>query len=179
VRDAERLVALDRKLPAVLKGQGRRADAAERLAFAQFCQRYKKLPRAAAGFYADAFAAVPKLAADPRSGRRYNAACAAALAAAGRGEDAVKLADDERARLRQQALAWLRADLAAFDKTAGEGTPQTRRLIAQALQHWQQVPDLASLRDKAALEKLPAAERDPWQRLWADVDSLFQRAQQK
>src|SRR5215472_4056243 len=43
---------------------------------------------------------------------RYNAANAAALAGCGQGEDAAKLNDNERTRLRQQALTWLRADLA-------------------------------------------------------------------
>jgi hypothetical protein len=178
VREAERLVALDRKLAAVLKDQGQPADAAECLAFAQLCQQYKKLPRAAARFYADAFAE-PKLTADPLSAYRYNAARAATLAAAGQGEDAIKLADEERTRLRQQALDWLKADLAAWTKVLDKGPPQARQVVAQALQHWQKDPDLASLRDKAALDKLPAAERDAWQRLWADVDALLKRAQQK
>jgi tetratricopeptide (TPR) repeat protein/serine/threonine protein kinase len=179
VRQAERLVALDRKLAAVLKDPGQPADAAERLAFAQLCQQYKKLPRAAARFYADAFAAEPKLAADLRAGHRYNAACAAALAAAGQGEDAMKLADEERTRLRQQALDWLRVDLAAWTQVLDKGPPQARQVLAQTLQHWQKDADFAALREKAALDKLPAAERDSWQRLWADVAALLQRAQEK
>jgi serine/threonine-protein kinase len=179
VRDAERLVALDRKLAAILKGKGQPADVAERLALARFCQEYKKLPRAAACFYADAFAADPKLAADPCSGTRYSATCAAALAADGQGEDAKKPPDEERARWRQQALDWLRADLSAWTKTLEAAKPEARAAVRQTLQHWQKAPDLASLRDKAALDKLPAAERDAWQRLWADVDALRQRAQQK
>jgi hypothetical protein len=81
--------------------------------------------------------------------------------------------------LRQQALDWLRADLTAWAKTSGEGTVQTRQLAAQALQAWQKAPDLAGLRDRAALDKLPAAERDAWQRLWADVGDLLRRAQEK
>ena len=44
-----------------------------------------------------AFAADPNLADDPGSRHRYNAACSAALAAAGQGEDAAKL-DDKRTR---------------------------------------------------------------------------------
>jgi serine/threonine-protein kinase len=179
VRQAERLAALDRKLAAILKGQGQPADAAERLALARFCQQHKNLPRAAARFYADAFAAEPKLAAEPPSGHRYNAACNAALAAAGQGEDAMNLADEERTRLRQQALDWLRADLTAWTKVLDKGPPQARQVVAQTLQHWQKDTDLAGLRDKAALDKLPAAERDAWQRLWADVDALLKRAQQK
>jgi hypothetical protein len=38
---------------------------------------------------------------------------------------------------------------------------------------------VTGLRDKAVLDKLPAAERDAWQRLWADVDALLRRAQEK
>jgi Tfp pilus assembly protein PilF len=179
VREAERLVALDRKLATVLKGQSQPAEAAECLAFAQLCFLYKKLPRAAARFCADAFAAEPNLAADLRSGHRYHAACAAALAAAGQGEDAGKLTEEERAHLRRQALDWLRADLAAWAKVLEPAKPEARTTLRQKLQHWQKGPDLAGLRDKAALDKLPAAERDDWQRLWADVDALLQRAQEK
>ncbi|HEY7425296.1 MAG TPA: serine/threonine-protein kinase [Gemmataceae bacterium] len=105
----------------------------------------------------------------------YNAACAAALAAAGQGENAMKLTDEERARWRKQALDWLRADLAAWTKMASEGTPSSRRLIAQALQQEQIDPDLVSLRDKDAVDKLPEAERDACQKLWADVETLRRR----
>jgi hypothetical protein len=126
----------------------------------ELCWRYKKLPRPAVRFYADAFAAEPELAADLRTFRRCYAAGAAGQAATGQGEDAMKLADEEQARLRQQALDWLRADLAAWSKVVGDGTPQTRRRMAMALQWWQTTKVLASLRDRAALDKLPAAERD-------------------
>jgi hypothetical protein len=49
----------------------------------------------------------------------------------------------------------------------------------EALRHWQKDADLASVRDKDALDQLPAAERDAWQRLWADVAALLKRAQAK
>jgi serine/threonine-protein kinase len=126
-------------------------------------------------FYADAFAAEPKLADDLRSGHRYNAACAAALAAAAKGEDAAKLADQERAKLRQQALDWLQADLAAWTNLAEKGPPQARMAVQQKLRHWQQDSDLAGVRGDA-LARLPAAERDAWRKLWADVDALLKRA---
>ena len=64
------------------------AGAAERIELASFCRWYKRLYAAAACFYADAFANDPNLAADLRQQHRYNAACSAALAAAGQGEDA-------------------------------------------------------------------------------------------
>jgi tetratricopeptide (TPR) repeat protein len=38
---------------------------------------------------------------------------------------------------------------------------------------WQTAPALAGVRDGAALAKLPDAEREQWQRLWADVAALL------
>jgi tetratricopeptide (TPR) repeat protein len=99
VRDAERLVRLDRQLPAILRGEARPADATEQLGLGELCT-LKKRYAAAARFYADAFTAEPKLADDLQRWNRYGAACAAALAAAGKGEDAAKLADQERVKLR-------------------------------------------------------------------------------
>ena len=105
---AERLTAARDKLAAFQDGSYAPATSAERLGLAEWCQ-IKKLYHTAAGLYAAAFAAESKLADD----HRYNAACFAALAAAGQGEDAAKLDDNERTRLRKQALDWLKADLAA------------------------------------------------------------------
>jgi hypothetical protein len=47
------------------------------------------------------------------------------------------------------------------------------------MQHWQKDTDLAGLRDKAALDKLPAEEREACQKLWAQVEDLQKRAQEK
>jgi hypothetical protein len=47
---------------------------------------------------------VPKLGDDRKSWLRYNAACAAALAAGGQGTDDPKLDDAARARLQGEAL---------------------------------------------------------------------------
>jgi hypothetical protein len=100
VRDAERLVALERRLPAVLRGEARPADAAEQLSLAGLCALTKR-HAAAARFYADAFDARPGLADELRACHRYNAARSAALAASGQGADAPKGDGPERARLRQ------------------------------------------------------------------------------
>ena len=48
----------------------------------------------------------------------------------------------------------------------------------QTLQHWKVDPDLAGVRDAAALAKLPEAERKEWRTLWAEVDRLLKRAGQ-
>jgi Flp pilus assembly protein TadD len=179
LQQRQRCLELDEKLSAILQGKAQPADAAEQLALAQLCQQYKQHYAAAARFYAEAFAAQPRLAQDPRVQHRYHAAGAAALAANGRGQDADKLDDNERARLRRQALDWLSADLTAWTIVADKGPPQARPLVERTLQHWQTDADLASLRDKELLTKLPDAERKAWQQLWAGVAALLKRAQEK
>jgi tetratricopeptide (TPR) repeat protein len=172
---AERVAAVRDKLPAFQNGSYMPGSNAERLALAEWCQ-IKKLPHAATRLYAAAFAADPKLADDLGAAHRYNAACYAALAAAGQGEDAAKLDDKERARLRKQALDWLRADLALRTKQLESGQPADRAAVQQALRHWQQDSDLAGIRDAAALAKLPAEERAASERLWANLAALLNKA---
>ena len=142
---------------------------------AEWCQ-IKKHHHTAVGLYAPAFAADPKLADDLSSGFRYNAACFAALAAAGQGEDADKLDDKARAALRLRALDWLRADLAGFTKLSESGHPADRWFVQKQMDHWQQDSDLAGLRDAAALAKLPAEERAACEKLWANVVALLKKA---
>ena len=61
-------------------------DNDERLALLGVCQ-FMNRTLAQASLYADAFAADPQLAEDVGAGHRYSAACAAALAGSGHGED--------------------------------------------------------------------------------------------
>jgi serine/threonine-protein kinase len=171
------LVELDGQLPAILKGEGQPRDAAERLALAFICGTpARKLYVAAALFYADAFAAEPRLADDLRSAHRYNAACAAALAGCGQGKDNGTIDDQERARLRRQALDWLHADLGAWRKLLEKDPDKARSDVAKTMQHWLADPDFAGVRGEAALGKLPEAERPPWQKLWEEVEALKRRA---
>jgi tetratricopeptide (TPR) repeat protein len=170
------------RLPDVLRAQPRLAPewlAPEWLAFAAFCQQpCKGLNAAAALLYADAFAAAPRLADDLGPQHRYNAACAAALAAAGQGKDAP--ADDkERARLRRQALDWLRADLAAWRGQLNKAPDRAQPAVAKTLAHWQQDADFAGVRGAKALAGLPEAERQEWEKLWLEVIALRRRAGQR
>jgi tetratricopeptide (TPR) repeat protein/serine/threonine protein kinase len=174
LRRAERLAALESKLPAVLKGELKPKDTTERLGFAGVCQA-KQLHHAATRIYADTFAADPKPAEDLRAGHRYNAACSAALAAAGQGKDAAKPDDRERTRLRRQALDWLRAHLSSYEKLYESGPPAARMFVERQMKHWQKDSDLASIRGEEALSKLPADERVAFARLWADVTALAKR----
>jgi WD40 repeat protein/Flp pilus assembly protein TadD len=132
---------------------------------------------AAARLLAAAIAAEPNLAVDSGTTLRYNAASAAALAGCGQGEDAARLDDAERARLRRQALDWLRADLAAWGQLLEKSRNQTRSLVQQKLRHWQEDPDFNGLRG-AALVRLPEAERQAWQQLWTDVEQMLKRVSQ-
>ena len=107
--------------------------------------------------------------------RRYAAACAAALAGCGHGRDTDQLDEQERARWRRQALAWLRQDLTwwgeRLDKAGAEASAQVR----DRLRHWQGDPDLAGVRAKDSLAGLPDEERQQWEGLWSDVAALLQR----
>jgi tetratricopeptide (TPR) repeat protein len=176
LRDAERLADLDARLPVLLKGAEQPKDAGERLAFAKLCQLHRKLYAAAARWYAEAFNAQPELADNLQSGDRYNAACAAALAGCGQGADAQALPEEERARLRQQALYWLRGDLGAWRAKLAEGTSPARAAVMKQMQHWLTDPDFAGVRGPEALGRLPEAERRRWQRLWQQVEELRRQA---
>jgi serine/threonine-protein kinase len=170
----QRFIALDARLPAILRGAEKPANAAEQIELAQLC-RLKKLYAAATLFYAAAFAAEPKLAQDVPNGFRYNAACAATLAACAPGKDAEKPDDKERVRLRGQALDWLREDLTWWARNIENGTAQARSSARQRLQHAQSDPDLAGLRDREALTKRSAPEQKASAQLWADVAELLKK----
>jgi serine/threonine-protein kinase len=175
--EMERLDKLDRKLPAVLSGEEAPADNAERMALASFCQRpERQLHVTATRLYADAFAKNPKLADDLGQLGRYNAACAAAKAAAGRGKEAAALDDNERARHRRQALEWLRADLAGWTKQTQSAKAVEREEALNILGQWEGDSDFAEVRDPDKLKKLPDAERDAWRKFWDDVAAVRSKA---
>jgi serine/threonine protein kinase/Flp pilus assembly protein TadD len=179
LRNAETLANLDVRLPALLKGEEQPKDARERVILAEICQQHKQLFAASARWYSEAFAAEPKLSDDLNAKHRYNAACAAALAGCGQGKDADKLDAKERARLRQQALDWLRADLKTYrqllEESAGKAGPEITQRMQQSLQD----SDFAGVRGDKELAKLPEAERSAWRKLWADVAAMLAKAQGK
>jgi tetratricopeptide (TPR) repeat protein len=177
VKRCERFIELEGRLPALLKGEGRPAGAAGRVELALLC-RYKGLHAASARFFAEAFAADAKLADDLLAEHRYQAACSAAQAGCGEGADAAAVPDRARASLRKQALAWLRADLAAWARRLEGGTQQVRAEVRVALHGWRGDPALAGVRGAGPLAALPPAERAAWQQLWADVAALAAKARE-
>src|SRR5262249_36918260 len=106
---------------------------------------------------------------------RYNAACVAALASAGKGAGADKIDAKEKTALRQQALAWLQADLTARARFL-EKNPLLAIPMVEDMQHWQKDPDLAVVRDDKELDKLAAEERAAWQKFWTQVAALSKQA---
>jgi hypothetical protein len=197
------LKQLDDKLTAVRSGQSPPPDtAAGQLGLGVLCGRFKKYHAAAARFYAGALAADPQPPTESVLSHRYNAACSAALAADGQGEDAADLRPEEKTKLRQQALTWLRAELNRLASALPPDPRQTEpgsglgglqekltqpvtnanALAAAALRTldrlrvWQADTDLAGVRQETELMRLPADEQSTWRKLWADVDAVRRRA---
>jgi len=176
LRQAAQMAQLDQRLPAVLQGKAEPNDAGERIGFAKLCQLHRKRFAAAVRFYGEAFSAQPALADDLRTGNRYDAACAAALASCGQGQDAGGLDDKERGRLRKQALDWLKADLTAWRGLLEKEPAKAAADVVVQMAHWQQDTDFVGVRGDKALAGLPPAERPHWQKLWQEVEALRQGA---
>src|SRR5262249_10720078 len=136
----------------------------------------RKLVATATRQWAKALASDPQLGDGRKEQHRYHAACAAALAAAGQGQDEPPLDDAARAKLRGQALDWLTAELKVWDGLVASGRPQDRSIIVRTLSDWQKNSDLAGIRDAAALAKLPPEEQKAFAQLWADVAALLRKA---
>src|SRR5262249_18446194 len=106
---------------------------------------------------------------------RYNAACAAALAAAGRGEDSRLLPDKVARMLRRQAWRWLEAERALWTRQVEQGQVGPSRL-ARILGGWQKDSSLAWVRAPEALARLDADDRQQWRNFWQEVEDLLARS---
>jgi serine/threonine-protein kinase len=173
IQESQERIAANEKLPAVLRGEISLESPRELLAFSRLCLFHKKMFAAAARFYAAAEAADPQLQ-ETQSGDRYNSACAAVLASSGQGVDANQLSDDQGRELRQQALVWLRVELAAWLKIV-DSAPAKGPELAKVLRHWQRDPDLSGIRDETALARLAADEQQAFRALWAEVAARRKR----
>src|SRR5205085_11155267 len=110
LRRCKEMMVLRARLPNVLAGSERPRDAAECLAFAVLCQQpFEQRHAAAARLYALAFELEPQLGNQLSTNNRYNAACSACMAGYGLSADAAALDEAAKAKLRGQALGWLRA----------------------------------------------------------------------
>jgi hypothetical protein len=173
----ERQVHLDSQFENFLAAAARPENNTTRLELAQVCY-YTKRFTMAARFWEEALAEDPKLGGDRQAQYRYKAACAVALAAAGPGKADTPLDAAAKAKLRAQALDWLKAECDAWAKLLDPNVPQARALLVGALGHWKSNADLATIRDPAALTRVPETERKAWQDLWARVDDLLRAGAQ-
>jgi len=165
-----RLAALEPELPRILGGNDGDLAPAVRGDVARLC-RYKGLTAASARFWRSAFAGDPKLLEDGDA--VHDAACAAAVAGSGRGEDAAALSATDRGRWREQAVAWRRLELQAIQRRLASADDSDRGAIRDSLAHWQRDPDLEALRDERFTALLPDSESKACAALWRDVDELL------
>ena len=81
---------------------------------------------------------------------RYNTACSALLVADGRCEDATPLEEAAKSDLRRRALAWLKAELAAWSKIFEAGSSEDRTRVISILRWWTRDTDLGTIRGAIA-----------------------------
>ena len=124
--------------------------------------------------YAKALAAIPGITDDLRAGHRFNAACAAALAGCGRGDEGARLGKSESTALRKQTRDWLQLDPTAWATKLDAGTVADPIQAQRTLSPWRNEPDLAGLRDADTLDKLQRAEREECRKLWSRLDALLE-----
>jgi serine/threonine protein kinase/tetratricopeptide (TPR) repeat protein len=174
VRDAERLVRGATALERVAAGDALPPDAPTLFAMMDVAYRRRLYARSAQCGVAAA-AVDPSFATGYAFGKRYDAACAAALAGGGAGDDAATLDAAGRARWRAQTLAWLREDLAGLAPRVRPGEPESWVEVRACLEHWKHDPDFARMRDGEPLPESSAEERAAWKAFWADVDAVLAR----
>ncbi len=167
---ARRKVELNAQLADVLDGSLLPANDTEKIEYAGLCY-YRKLYSEHVRLAKEAFQASPRLAKDPSTPHRYNAACSAALASGG-GGTGKHLDDAQRAASCEQAYQWLQQELDMIDEQLERGPVAQRSVLATTLRHWQRAPDLAAIRDTPWIERLPKARRSSLEILWNKVETI-------
>jgi Flp pilus assembly protein TadD len=170
LKRCEEGLALEPILKAILQGKRAPADPAVKAQLAALAhlpaqQRFAT----AARLYAEALLQQSNLA----GAHRYRAACCAALAGCGQGKDAAALNASERLYWWRQARIWLWAELEALGRQLQSSSPEESAVARRSLEHWRRNPDLAGVREKDALTKLPTEEQSSWRNLWAEVEALL------
>ncbi len=171
VEQARRLVRLEPRSAPLLRGEAAPADATECLDLAVIA-RNKRMDATAVALWTKAFAIDPNLANDSTFSSRYVAATAAAKIGCGKGTKGLALDEPAKAKIRRQALDWLKADLAA-NRDAASRSPRDGHFTELTLLSWKADIDLAGVRDPDGLAILPEVERTEWQDLWLKVDRLL------
>jgi hypothetical protein len=171
VRQCQRLKELDGRLVEIVKGEAKPEKEGEEILFALLCTA-RNHPATAVRYYEQAFSANPELIKDVWSDHRYAAAMQAALAGSGLGKDDRLLDESHRSKLRKRALEMLTSDFDLLKKQLESGDRQAKATVLLKLRQWQRQTELAGIRDKTALARLPASERETCRKLWDPVNSL-------
>jgi hypothetical protein len=162
-------VELVGRLPDLLGGKRLFRDNTERLEVAKLCGE-AGLAAAGARLYAEAIAAEPTIVEDRVIRPRCYGAFLAAWAGCEPTRDDPPPNESERARLRRQALDWLRGEMVTWIPMLESGRPTgDRRDAAAALRGWMNTHELAGVRDTEALAALREDERNAWQALWDEA----------
>jgi tetratricopeptide (TPR) repeat protein len=170
VADAERLVALERRLVEARKGEGDPLAPEHRTMLAWAVCRPKKLFAEAARLYANAFHDDPVLLSQRPPDHALCAAIMSVSAGLGQGQDAPADAA-ERARLRNQARSWLEDEAAAMTELLRRD-PSAAEPIRLRVKAWIAEPALGAVRSPKEGGALTAGEVAAWQTLWARCDGL-------
>jgi hypothetical protein len=173
--DEDRAEVIKDRLPALLSGDEKPADNTERLLLAKIAFDRKKFAFATR-LWAEALGSDPKLSDDLEAGHRYHAARAAALAADGQGVEAPPLDGLAKAKLRRQALDWLKSEFSAWNKLLGSESSKQLEAVLYRQVGWKYDAALAGIRDAAALSKLPPEERAACNQFWTEVASTLKQA---
>ena len=65
--------------------------------------------------------------------------------------------------------------IARAETALRKGDAQTNSRARLWLRHWKTDGELASVRTRDSIARLPADERKQWATLWSDVDALLRR----
>jgi tetratricopeptide (TPR) repeat protein len=174
--DCRKMIDLDAVLPGILHGERRVDGTEDQVLLARICHARKRFS-AAACFWQSAFEDGPPR--ETTRGHLLRAAISAALAGCGRGEDQDTLEVGEAVAWRKRAVAWLRTFLESLETRAEKGGLNERHRVLGDLRRLRLDPDLAGLRDQAAIAALPASEQSTCRSLWDSVDSLMKRIRAK
>jgi hypothetical protein len=166
-RDWARTLALFAgRLPALLRGEDRPANAHEASQFAGMAFRTGAY-EASLRLWKHAITAVPDIADDVAAGYRFNAARAAVAAATSTKRDPA-----QQVYWRNEAAGWLAAELSAYSTMLRKHRPEDRILVRQRLLIAKRSPELAPVIDVARLADLPPDEQATWRALRDKVDAL-------
>ena len=123
--------------------------------------------------YVDAFVADPTLADGVHPGNRYDAARVAALTGSGRGKD---FAPEQAERGVTAVWRWAGSEITWHSRPSTWRPARCAAADVQGwLQSWRSTPTSPPSATPRA-GQAPETERKRWQALWADVDSLLERA---